>query len=65
MAPAPPSGVDMLAWFSEDERSDCSSCRRRESVGLPAVRASFCLGCGAISIGDLRIDQDGRILPQR
>jgi hypothetical protein len=55
------SNVDLLAWFSEDERSECGSCGERACVGLPDVVASFCLACGAVTIDGFRIDADLRI----
>ena len=40
----------MLAWFSEDERHVCGSCKEKACVTLPGVLAAFCLACGAIWI---------------
>ena len=62
MGAEPITNLDLLEWFEEDERSDCASCGRRACVSLPQVAASFCLGCGAISIGGLRIDA-ARLIP--
>jgi hypothetical protein len=53
------TNLDLLAWFDDRERSDCAQCGQRARVTLPDVAASFCLGCGAISIGDVRIDVAG------
>jgi hypothetical protein len=50
------SNRDMLAWFDDDERGECSWCGERACVSLPAVPAHFCLACGAISISGIRID---------
>jgi hypothetical protein len=61
VAQTPPSNLDLLAWFDEDERSLCAHCGEHTSVGLPDVATSFCLGCGAVSIGGERLDVDGRI----
>ena len=57
----PPSDVDFLAWFGEDEREVCRDCGERASVTMPEVRASFCLRCGAITIDGERIDVDRRL----
>jgi hypothetical protein len=51
----------MLAWFEEDERSQCASCHEKACVTLPHAHASFCLACGAISLNGERIDVDRRI----
>jgi hypothetical protein len=56
VAHVPPTNVDMLAWFSEDERHVCGSCGERACVTLPDALASFCLACGAVSINGVRID---------
>ena len=48
--------VDLLAWFSDDERSDCAKCGERTCVTLPAALASFCLACGAITIDGVEIE---------
>jgi NMD protein affecting ribosome stability and mRNA decay len=55
------TNVDLLAWFSEDERHACRSCGKKACVSLPEVRAAFCLGCGAVHIDGVRIDVDRRI----
>jgi hypothetical protein len=56
------SNVDLLAWFSEDERELCESCGERASVvSLPEAIASFCLACGAVTIDGVRVDADLRI----
>ena len=55
------TNLDLLEWFGEDERGDCTACGRRACVSLPDVAASFCLGCGAITIGGMRIDAAGAI----
>jgi hypothetical protein len=50
------SNIDMLAWFSDDERHECPSCHERASVSLPEVPATFCLSCGAISVDGVPIE---------
>jgi hypothetical protein len=50
------SNLDLLDWFSENERNICSVCGEKACVTLPEVAAHFCLGCGAIHIAGLRID---------
>jgi hypothetical protein len=58
---AAPSNIDLLAWFDEDEREVCSGCGDRASVSFPESIASFCLGCGAITVDGIRVDREGRI----
>ena len=55
------SNVDLLAWFSDDERNICAHCGERACVSLPDAVASFCLACGAVSIDGIRIDANLRI----
>jgi NMD protein affecting ribosome stability and mRNA decay len=62
MGAEPLTNLDLLEWFADDERGVCGSCGRRACVSLPEVAASFCLGCGAITIGGMRIDA-GRMIP--
>lgn len=57
-----PSNMDMLDWFSEDERGLCSSCGERACVSLERVSAHFCLACGAITIAGMRIDVNREVL---
>jgi hypothetical protein len=52
------SNRDLLEWFSDDERHVCSVCKERACVSLPEVTASFCLACGAIHVGGVRLDID-------
>jgi len=52
------SNVDLLAWFSEDEREVCLSCGEHACVSLPDAFASFCLACGAVLVDGVRIDAD-------
>ena len=61
MGAEPATNVDLLKWFSEDERCDCFACGMRASVGLPDVASQFCLRCGAITIAGLRIDKNGAV----
>jgi len=49
-AAAPPNNVDLLEWFSEDERELCSDCGERACVGFPGLEAAFCLACNAVRI---------------
>ena len=58
---APPSNVDLLAWFSEKERNVCGSCGERACVSPRDALASFCLACGAVFVDGVRIDADLRI----
>ena len=39
MGAAPPNNVDLLEWFSEDERELCSDCGERACVGFPGLEA--------------------------
>jgi len=55
------SNLDVLAWFSEDERDVCGSCGAKACVSIDEATASFCLACGAVSIDGIRIDADLRI----
>ena len=57
----PRSNRDLLAWFSEDERHECAYCGEHARVELPDAVATFCLGCGAITVNDVRIDVGERI----
>jgi hypothetical protein len=57
----PLSNRDLLAWFSEEERHVCGSCGEKTCVTMPEALASFCLGCGAVSMNGVRIDQDLRL----
>jgi hypothetical protein len=59
--PSLAGNVDLLTWFSEEERQLCEDCGERSSVSLPEAFASFCLRCGAITIDGVRVDVDGRI----
>jgi hypothetical protein len=56
--PEPLDNVDLLAWFSEDERHVCESCGDRSAVSVPDALASFCLRCGAVTIEGVRPDLD-------
>jgi hypothetical protein len=59
--PSLPRNIDLLAWFSEDERQACESCGERSAVSVPDALASFCLRCGAVAIDGARVDVDGRV----
>jgi hypothetical protein len=50
------ANVDLLAWFSDDEREACAKCGERACVTLPDALASFCLACGAITIDGVEIE---------
>jgi hypothetical protein len=56
-----PTNLDLLSWFSEDERDVCSACGEKASVGLPGALARFCFACGAVWVDDRRLDADGKI----
>jgi hypothetical protein len=56
------SNRDMLDWFSEEERSVCTSCGARACVSLPRVAAQFCFACGAVTIAGFRVDVKREIL---
>ena len=56
-----PTNEDMLAWFSEEERHVCGACGEKACVSLPRAIASFCLGCGAITVDGERIAVDRRV----
>jgi hypothetical protein len=58
---APLSNVDLLAWFTEDERDVCSSCGEKACVSVTEAFASFCLACGAVVVDGRRIDVERRI----
>jgi hypothetical protein len=57
----PLTNRDLLAWFSEDERSECEACGEKACVSLPDALAAFCLACGAITVDAVRIDVGGRV----
>lgn len=52
--------VDMLAWFSEDERQVCECCGEPSAVSIPDTPAAFCLR-SAVTIEGVRLDVDGVI----
>ena len=54
--PSLAGNIDLLAWFSEDERQVCETCRERTAVSVPEALASFCLSCGAVAIDGVPID---------
>jgi hypothetical protein len=54
--PSLPHDVDLLDWFSEDEREVCERCGKRSAVSVPDALASFCLRCGAIAIDGVAVD---------
>ena len=56
------TNLDLLEAFSEDERGECSTCGERACVKLREVPTTFCLSCGAVKIGGMRLDI-GRNVP--
>ena len=50
MAEAPFTNVDLLAWFSEDEREVCSECGKKACVSFPGLKAAFCPACNAVKV---------------
>ena len=56
VAPGPLDNRDLLAWFRDDERSDCAWCGERTAVTFPKAEAVFCLACGAIAVAGARLD---------
>jgi hypothetical protein len=49
--------LDLLEWFDEGERQECSACGKRALVGAEgAPEFRVCLGCAAVWIGEERID---------
>jgi hypothetical protein len=49
--------IDMLTWFSDEERERCSSCGERASVTLQEGLATMCLACRSITVDGKRFDQ--------
>lgn len=54
------TNLDLLEWFDESERAFCRACGHQTAVQLPEARATFCLGCGAVSVDGVRLDTNGR-----
>jgi hypothetical protein len=50
MAVGPLTNVDLLDWFSDEERGLCSDCGQHACVGLPGLTASFCLACNSVKV---------------
>jgi hypothetical protein len=50
------SNVDLLHWFGEDERDECTSCGECAVVTIPEALASFCLACGAVWLDGKALD---------
>ena len=48
--------VDLLAWFSDDEREVCSDCGAKACVSFPEVMAAFCLACNAVKVAGQKIE---------
>ena len=55
MAEAPFTNVDLLAWFSEEEREVCSDCGEKACVSFPGLKAAFCLACNAVKVDGEKI----------
>ena len=56
-----PSNRDLLAWFDDDECEDCPTCGDHARVTMAEVLASFCLACGGVWLGNVRLDVDRRL----
>ena len=56
--------LDLLRWFSEDERSRCAACGELACVRLHTDAAAICLACGAVWIGEERFDSGGSLDPE-
>ena len=57
---APGRNIDLLAWFSEDEREECSKCGEKAVVTVADALASFCLSCGVIWINGEPVELSAR-----
>ncbi len=55
VARTPPTNVDLLSWFGEDERAVCDACGERSCVTLAGADARFCLACGAVTVDGARL----------
>ena len=55
MPAEPLTNVDLLEWFSEDERELCSDCGEKACVSFPGLHAAFCLACNAVKVAGERI----------
>lgn len=53
---------DLLDWFSEDEREQCGYCGERARVSLAEVPTTFCLACGAVTSGGIRLDVERQLV---
>jgi predicted GNAT superfamily acetyltransferase len=47
---AEPHGIDVAAWFSEDERVVCSACARRNAIAARGGAVVFCFACGDVVV---------------
>jgi hypothetical protein len=45
---AEPHGIDLAAWFSNDERVVCSACNESVAIAVGRGDAVFCFACGEI-----------------
>ena len=59
--------VDLLAWFSDDERQGCWVRHERALVTIPEALADFCLACGTITIEGvpIKVEQPARMREER
>ena len=55
------SNVDLLGWFTAEERHQCANCHATALVSVPEALASFCLACGAVWLEGERLDLNGHI----
>jgi hypothetical protein len=58
---APRTNLDLLAWFSDEERGICPDCGAHAVVSLSRSAAEFCLACGGMWFEGERRDDEGRI----
>jgi hypothetical protein len=53
---APNRNVDLLEWFSDEEREVCSDCGEKACVSFPGLQAAFCLACNAVKVDGKKIE---------
>jgi hypothetical protein len=56
MSAARLTNVDLLDWFSDEEREVCSDCGARACVSFPGLDAAFCLACNTVKVDGKKID---------
>jgi hypothetical protein len=54
------ANLDLLAWFADDERAECSRCGEVARVEASHPLAWLCLGCGEIWIDGTSVDAEHR-----